>query len=215
MKQHGWWIGGVALGVYIVASAAVVWTSALRHFTALDQVIAVLGTIAATIAAAYGALSYGAIQEQLKLARRELVVVEQQIRESQRRPNLRVCFSDGKTNHILSAPSKRVITLRFSVMNNGTRTATNVRYEVYVPWSLTGSHYGVKLIGTSQYALFVFVRLSVWSTGYPTLEPGIVSSEIPVRLEPKMYKCLWRIYDDFGRYPEDEDYGTLFIEVTD
>lgn len=193
------------------------------------------GTIAAGAAALIALASLIAILFQIRLARREIdlvqddlnnskkalgyaqeqsALVREQMAELQRRPKLAICFQDGRDLCTVerSVPGQSNVPIMFYIINRGERTSTNANAEVFVPLGLLPvvNHSSPRFTINDEEC--VYFKMPVRGTVPPSDVPSVVVNlQITLNFQPGSHNLYWRLVDDFGRHPPNGNYQKLLV----
>jgi hypothetical protein len=183
----------------------------------------VRGTIAAIGAAVIALASLIAILFQISLAKKEIDLVQQdlenakavldyakeqsalvneQMAELQRKPDIYVCFEDGRDLETASIRPGTLGNVMLYAINRGERTSNNLFVEVFVPMDiLTGP---VKVHGprfTINGVTCVRIPLGARSSLWPS-DVAEQWKNLQLDFAPGDHSIYWNAFDDFGRYPK-------------
>jgi hypothetical protein len=192
-------------------------------------------TIAAVVAAVISFFSLIAILRQIHFAKKEIDLVrddlenskavlkyadeqsrlvQQQMAEMRRRPNLAICFQDGRDLCILErpVPGQINVPIMFYIINRGERTSTNANAQVFVPLHLLpvvnrdAPRFTINEMSCVYFELVV--REHVWPSDVPSI---LQNSQITLNFQPGNHNLYWRLVDDFGRHPPNGNYQKLVV----
>ena len=174
-------------------------------------------SVAAVIIAA---VTLGAVLWQIRLAHKELAAVnadlknnQQQMKEFLRRPNLHAAASVS----VAQNPDGRYLNLTVKAFNDGDRASPLHLFEVLVPqqYSHRANHApndpGLRTVNGVVYSVEYHSSLKhPMGAVYPNKHPMVYTVAVFVTFEATDLTLLWRIYDDYGKYPAD-NYGTFRV----
>jgi hypothetical protein len=197
------------------------------------------GTIAAGAAAFIALASLIAILFQIRLARKEIDLVQYDLNNSKKalkyaqeqstlvqaqmialsqRPKLQVCGKDGgSVTYSVGQSSIGNNMVPLYYQNVGTRTSKDAQFEIYVPWDLlSGSdrakdqEYTVEDRAYRRYAWHTPDMSVIWPT-HVALGEGNYRMALLANL-PEQTEFLWRAYDDYGVHP-DSGFGRVTVRM--
>jgi hypothetical protein len=76
------------------------------------------------------------VEADLKYSQNQSVLVQQQMAGLQRKPNVHICFEDGRDLTTVSVRAGSAENVMFYAINRGERTSTNLFAELFVPMVL-------------------------------------------------------------------------------
>jgi hypothetical protein len=185
-----------------------------------------LGLVAASVIIAAAALGVAVvtlrrIDKQIKIALEEMGYVkidlennQKQMAEFMRRPRLRL--SGARTiQYQTGGQDADTIAFTLYVSNAGERGADHHLLELLVP--LEADYHrskaslndpGVRVVNGNPY--FVYPSTGGWL--FPSGIPAVYAPHIVIHKPLERVQFLWRMYDEFAKYPRD-NYGTVDIAM--
>lgn len=187
------------------------------HYTNGPDLVAYLAlAVAISTLAAVGCQIRIALRE-VDYVRKDLENSSTQITEFMRRPNLYATFENGARERTFpSGVIAQGINFLFRAVNDGDRVSRGFLLEFLIPVPLLSGFSGTtrkEQVDGRSTECFV-IQLKPGGDLYPNNVPTQPFSTALLtlnRLEPgQRHQCLWRLYDEFGKYPKDE-FGSLEI----
>lgn len=154
-------------------------------------------------------------REELDYVREDLELTRQQIREIARRPHLDILFANGTKSVIYRSDifgGQYDIQLPLQMRNTGIRSSTNRQVVFFVPVSVVvnpqAKRHDIDGIECVRFPIESQTRL------YPDDSISFGSPTMRLRIEADaQLRFFYRIYDDFGSYPLDAEYGELTVQA--
>jgi hypothetical protein len=177
----------------------------------------------AKIAAWVAIATFLAVLYQIRVGREELSVVKQDLANNKKliddafqRPNLEVKFYEASLFDYSSAQTIHIWVFA-KIVNDGERPSNTLQCELLVPLSLLkdeGSADWIKRTVSDQD--YVVLALETFPVGkkheplFPNAFPIEAWTSFKLRYPAEVddFVCLWRVYDEYARYPK-EDYGQV------
>jgi hypothetical protein len=223
-------VGLAGVGAVVLAP----FLGALGVEEPVKDVIGVVGAVAALVTLVLVQRQIDIAQDQVGIALREIKLVEEdlaysreqseftraQVAELTRRPRLTVAFTDGDhRKDVARTRGRHMFSADLLVRNTGDRTVRDAYIEALIPWSVLDHQYSdVQILRHADTELLDGIAhrrfgKQITEPIYRDLgRPVSVFSE-SLAMDPESFSLRWRLRDDYGVYPQDEQWGRLEVRV--